>query len=205
MDDTATVYIWYPHDSQIGHAAMFIGTPQVGVNFEDLSFAGKRSGMRIDRGFGPELHYLQNYVSWWPDDSKELNSAPSERKWTLADDMSDDGEGREPSVTYRLNGVNNAAMQAEWQDIRQKQKSNWKLLRKNCSTIVYRVLKAGGAMSHMSLAKRVWFANNLYLTPKNIAQICNDLRDNGYATKARSGSYEDKSEASTFDRVMNFR
>lgn len=60
------------------------------------------------------------------------------------------------------------------------------MLRKSCSTVVLRVLKAGGALNKLSAAKRAWFSNNLYVTPKNVAQICNELRDAGLATKAKS-------------------
>ena len=52
--------------------------------------------------------------------------------------------------------------------------------------------KAGGALNRLPAVKRAWFSSSLYVTPKNIGQICNELRDAGLATKAKSANCLEK-------------
>ncbi|MBP0494312.1 hypothetical protein [Roseomonas indoligenes] len=208
MAITASVYIWYPSGSHIGHASMFIGTHEFNKSFEDIMGP---SGVPVTASLGNpvvradlERFYGNAYVSWWPDDTKSFNKAPQDRNMSLWQDK--DAEGSWPHTTYRVHNLNGGSMWAEWKSIMDKKGGNYNLLRKNCSTIVLRVLKAGGVMSKMSIHKRAWFTNNLYVTPKNVAQVCNDLRDNGHADKVKADTnYPTKSSATKLDRLLGMR
>lgn len=89
-------------------------------------------------------------------------------------------------VVYTLHGLNEQEMRTAWLSIRDKPHAHYQTLRKSCATVVLSVLKAGGALEKLPLAKRIWFSNNVFLTPINIAQVCNELRDAKSATKVRS-------------------
>jgi len=173
MRDTsisACVYIWYPVDDNVGHASMYIGDP------------------RTDRT--DETH-ATNYVSWWP---KRIcgffERVDVARNSRLRYDIQ--AEQENPHVRYVLYGLDVWAMRNEWQVIRLNPAPHYQILRKNCSTVVLRVLKAGGALERLSLAKRVWFSNNLYVTPKNVAQVCNELRNRGLSEKKKGANCPEK-------------
>ncbi|MGY1919643.1 hypothetical protein [Pseudomonas tolaasii] len=187
---SVVVYIWYPHGANIGHAAMYIGDPVIGKMIEVRYDRYRNDGERDrDRAFIEQ--YNTAYVSWWPEGrAAKTGKQLQERNLFLESDIS--AEGGKPHVVYTISGLNMQAMQAEWYSIRSKPNANYQMLRKSCSTIVLRVLKAGGALEELPAIKRAWFSNNLYVTPKNIAQICNELRDRGLATKAKSANCPEK-------------
>lgn len=195
MHHSATVYIWYPHGSQVGHASMHIGS-----------------------------HNDQNstdwYVSWWPqsetksgkkssalggscDDPKEkLFKVGSDQKTMAGDVLGEDGD---PHLTYKIFGGDIAKMKTAWDSARNKPNSHYDLFRKSCSTIVARILKAGGHADFMSGAQKFLFTNNVIWTPKNVAQFCNQLRDSGHATKIRDKDCPDKADADTLMRLFSMR
>jgi hypothetical protein len=176
---SGTVYIWYPKDGRVGHASMYIGDIDIGSKFDQ--FIGQVQPASFVQGV--THHMNDNYVSWWPDDDKDLLTTKSEPMNELQDDV--DSEGHEQAhVKYTLYGLDKTKMRAKWHSIRGKQDSHYKLHIKNCSTIVARVLRAGGA-SELAGAKSIWFAHNMIWTPKKVAGLCNVLRDKGYATKDR--------------------
>lgn len=187
---SVVVYIWYPHGADVGHAAMYIGDPVIGKMIEVRYDRYRNDGERDrDRAFIEQ--YNTAYVSWWPEGRAALTGKqPQERNLFLESDIR--AEGCKPHVVYTLTGLNMQAMQAEWYSIRNKPNANYQMLRKSCSTVVLRVLKAGGALSKLTAVKRAWFSSNLYVTPKNIAQLCNELRDAGLATKAKSANCPEK-------------
>jgi hypothetical protein len=57
-----------------------------------------------------------------------------------------------------------------------------------------RVLIAGGALSKLSIVTRAWYGHNAITTPKKLAQLCNELRDAGWAIKTKAGNCPSKSE-----------
>ncbi|MEO0912030.1 MAG: hypothetical protein AAFY59_03445 [Pseudomonadota bacterium] len=186
MHQSGTVYIWYPHGSQVGHAAMHIGSD-------------------ID----PDT--IDTYVSWWPqaetksmmgEDVEKLFGASSDKK-THNDDIA--GEDGPPHLIYKIYGGDISKMQTAWISTRNKPNSHYDLFRKSCSTIVARILKAGGHHHFMSTAQRLIFTNNMIWTPKNVAQFCNQLRDNRYATKIRDKDCPDKADAETLMRLFSMR
>lgn len=155
----ARVYIWYPDGDNIGHASMHIGDHQEGDS-------------------------IQWYVSWWPQDAAGLTDTILSAPNTYDDDVA--AEGGAPHVVYTINTLNINVMKASWDAIRTKPQAHYRLLPKNCSTIVARVLRAGGAGLHLNKVKELSYAHNSYWTPKNVAQFCNQLRDAGQATKIKS-------------------
>lgn len=133
------------------------------------------------------LEHNTSYVSWWPlGGAGPTEKKPQARKLFLEEDI--EAEGTPPHVAYTLYDLEAGAMRSKWQDIREKPGANYQFLRKSCATIVLRVLKAGGALEKIPILKRGWFSNNLYVTPKNIAQVCNELRDAGFADKNKDES-----------------
>jgi hypothetical protein len=123
-----------------------------------------------------------SYVSWWPaQDAGLTDKKLQKRKLFLEEDI--EAEGAAPHVVYTLYDLDAGAMRNKWQEIREKPNAHYQLLRKSCSTIVLRVMKAGGALEKLPVLKRGWFGTNAYVTPKNVAQVCNELRDAGFASK----------------------
>jgi hypothetical protein len=174
---SATVYIWYPWGGNFGHASMYIGDPNIGrwVEYacDRFSISGRRSV------------YNSSYISWWPSVTAGVfDKAEHQTALFLKEDVV--AECARPHVVYTLHGLNEQGMRTAWLNIRDKPNAHYQLLRKSCATVVLSVLKAGGALEKLSLAKRGWFSNNLYLSPKNVAQVCNELRDAGFATKVKS-------------------
>ncbi len=89
-----------------------------------------------------------DYVSWWPDESNGGMASDS-----FLDDIKDE-EGYAPDHVIRIarNALDLPVMLAAWQSIRTKNGANYKFYKKNCSTIVARVIRAGTKKG--SLAKR---------------------------------------------------
>ncbi|MBL4764865.1 MAG: hypothetical protein JKX67_06255 [Colwellia sp.] len=160
LHHSGTVYIWYPHGDQVGHASMHIGQHTEG-NSNDW------------------------YVSWWPATDEVFNQ-PSQQN-SFDRDLSGAGEGGPAHVIYQLFGGDIRAMKTSWDDIRNKPASHYDLLNKSCSTIVARIIRAGGHHKELGRLKRASYAHNIYWSPKDVAQLCNQLRDKGAAIKTKSG------------------
>ncbi len=77
-------------------------------------------------------------------------------------------------------------------------------INKNCATIVAKILKAGGVESFLNTPQKIGYGRNLYWTPKDIAQLCNELRNNGKAVKIREIDCPSKWD-SPFKTLMGFR
>jgi hypothetical protein len=73
-------------------------------------------------------------------------------------------EGYAPDHVIRITGLSVSKMKAKWQSIRLKANAHYKFLRKNCSTIVARVLSA---------------ATPWYKTPTHVIWSPTDIRDFG--------------------------
>ena len=153
---TATAYVWYPDDGNIGHSSLHIGSHK-------------------------EMNDTTWYVSWWPNATAGFTdkhpSAPKDLNGDIA------AEGARAHVRYELYNLDVTAMKAEWDSIRTKPNAHYQLLAKNCSTIVARVMREGGAADKLSLLKAASYAHNLYWTPKNVAEFCDQLVSAGYGTK----------------------
>lgn len=161
-----TVYVWYPNHGHIGHASMHIG--------------GHR-----------ERNSIQWYVSWWPNESTKLSTKVAEPA-TFDEDI--DNEDGDPHVKYRLFDLHVGNMKAAWDGIRDKAEAHYKLLGKNCSTIVARIMRAGGAEDHLGTLTGLSVAHNLYWTPKNVAEFCDALVKAGKGKKEKHHSCPLKSK-----------
>jgi hypothetical protein len=189
---TARVFIWYPHrdfQTYCGHASLYIGNYEVGKNFELALDPNAPDFVRVeerDPGLGEAgVYYNDNYVSWWP----KGQGSPTERclarpQLGLYKDVK--AEHCEPHIIYDLYGLNVGAMKACWRETRGKLGATYQFMRKNCATIVLKVLEAGGALNKIGKLDSLWFGNRLYWTPKRVAQICDKLRDKDLAVKDKA-------------------
>jgi hypothetical protein len=147
----SAIYVWYPHGKHIGHCSMHIGQHR-------------------------EPDSDEWYVSWWPHKSTVLATRQGVTS-TFQEDK--DTEGGSPHVKYLIYeakcGLHVGNMKVEWDAIRGKEDAHYKLLSKNCSTTVARVLRAGGLAEVFSGAQMKKYGTNLYWTPKDIARICDQL------------------------------
>jgi hypothetical protein len=192
---TARVFIWYGHiDEQgthhCGHASLYIGNYEVGKNFElalDPNAPDFVMPTALERGLGEAgVYYNDNYVSWWPAGGGwTTERCRAKPKLGLYKDVQ--AEHCQPHVVYDLYGLNVGAMRACWRETRDKLGATYQYLRKNCATIVLRVLEAGGALNSIGKLDSLWFGNRLYWTPKRVAQICDKLRDKDLAVKTKAG------------------
>lgn len=196
------VYIWYPNDGHIGHAAMYIGNYEMGKKFElslDPNSPDHVMMSALEAQYGAVgVHFNDNYVSWWPVDGADLVNPKDKAKQMngLYKDIA--AEDSEPHVVYDVFGLDVSAMRQKWHETRDKQGAHYQLYRKNCSDIVMRVLRAGGALSRLGTISGAYFGHNLITTPKDVAVICNKLRDAGWATKDKAGNCPSK----TGNRLM---
>ncbi|QTL38893.1 MARTX multifunctional-autoprocessing repeats-in-toxin holotoxin RtxA [Xenorhabdus budapestensis] len=82
----------------------------------------------------------------------------------------------EPDRVYRINleGLDVAAMQAEWGKISSDPDARYQLLTKNCSSVVARILRAGGAEKMLGKAWRpafgVWTPSDLFNFGRSLQQ-----------------------------------
>jgi hypothetical protein len=132
-----------------GHAALNIGT-----HFDPKSFTPDyKSALSTDEQYDQFKKALKlNYVSYWPntvgatfglaDVFGKRSKARCNR--SVADDIA--AEGYLPDWVIRLDtdAQQEQAMLAEWATVRDKPKGTYGAFKKNCSTIVSRVLHAGG-------------------------------------------------------------
>lgn len=181
---TATVYIWYPNfdDGHIGHASMHIGPHD-------------------------DAHSTTNYVSWWPLRGAGLTHPTAMKTLgTLAGDC--DSEGSLPHAKYTFKPsaklqVNE--MKWAWEMTWRKPGAHYKLWQKNCSTIVARILRAGGADALLNPLEQASYAHNLFWTPKDLAQWCNKLRDKGHVDKQKGSQCPVKGGVNRVFMAMGLR
>jgi hypothetical protein len=129
-----------------GHAAMNIGP------------------LKVRRRTEPE-----EYVSWWPLTTEtKTESARGTNHEHVIDDVC--SEGYLPDYVFRLadDDGRNLRMRAVWNEIRRKRGAHYRLYAKNCSTIVARVLRAGGFTAGGGVSG-AWREHSLIWTPLKIA------------------------------------
>jgi hypothetical protein len=162
-----TVFVWEPVGG-VGHASIAIG----------------------DQGrfnHGNWYEQTEGYASWFPGTST-ANPAESgadargilpsrmymKESCTFANDC--DSEGGIPENVIELSRLNVQHMMQLWTEIRDKPNAHYRLLRKNCSTIVARILRAGmSSMTGWQQAKVQYSAHCLYWTPADIVKFASEL------------------------------
>ncbi|UNK62967.1 hypothetical protein [Buttiauxella ferragutiae] len=188
----AWVFIWYPEDHHLGHAAMLIG----------------------------DLDDNSPYISWWPGKTKSklssyvkktpayressFNNSTHKFEFFTSDYKSDvHDEADCPHVIYGLRDLNTYNMLKEWHKIKSSAIPSFSPLSKNCATVVSRVLKAGLKGSPLYHKAFGLFGGEQYIwTPKRIAVACNTLRDKNHALKINiPGRNSDHSFVKTLIRL----
>ncbi|WP_340615712.1 hypothetical protein [Xenorhabdus entomophaga] len=165
---SATVFVKYTEYGSItGHAAMLIGA----INSGDLH------------------NYIDNQVDFNPRrpiQQGSLQQRIRQQKFWEDAFFSDEETFQEFQETYhvyyRLYGLDVNAMLSARRAINHTN-VHYNFLIKNCATIIARILKAGGVERLLSPFNRIFYGHNLYWTPKDIAQLCDKLKNVNMATK----------------------
>jgi hypothetical protein len=166
-----TVFVWEPV-AGVGHAAIAIG--------DQARFT---KGHWYDQTVG--------YASWFPgqhlDDPDESGADASgllpgvmymKQSCTFEDDCNSEGGLPEHAIPVR--GLRVSSMMTRWTEIRDKPNAHYRLLRKNCSTIVARILRAGFAgLTNWQVAKLHFYAHKPYWTPEDIRTFAQTIRTMG--------------------------
>lgn len=138
----ATYFLWWKPIVGFGHAALIIDSVAFSTNRQanvNSLLADSDAGMPYD--FASLLN--DNYVSWYGSTKGFFLTGLRAQKGTYVTDELLTQKG-EPSKIVEMTELDFNAMRGAWHEIRDKAKANWKLFDKNCSTVVARVLKAGG-------------------------------------------------------------
>ncbi|PHM36330.1 hypothetical protein [Xenorhabdus innexi] len=201
---SAVVYIWYPcHRFPVGHAAIYIGgVPKCPWSIGITEFPTQSTSVQR-----PSLPQDNNYVSFMGDSNVFrgtisvqgiLNNTQSDFKV-------------HPHMEYYLIGLDVEKMQAKKNEIYNgKRYGNHQIshsynpINKNCATMVASILKAGGVENSLTPVQNIGYGKNIYWTPKDIAQLCNELRNNDLAVKIRDLDCPDKFK-SPIKTIMGFR
>ncbi|PHM62226.1 hypothetical protein [Xenorhabdus ishibashii] len=199
----AVVYIWYPCRSfPFGHASIYIGgVPQYpwhDFNSDNSYFPNTpQHSARTD----------DNYMSFLaePDIPRGTLSCAGALNSLQADFVAP------PHLEYYLIGLDVEKMQQQKREIyngkmygNRRMSHSYNFINKNCATMVAKILKAGGVENLLNLVQRIGYTKNIYWTPKDIAQLCNELRNNDNAVKVRAQDCPDKLK-SPFKTLMGFR
>ncbi|BFU91440.1 MAG: hypothetical protein NTAFB01_26270 [Nitrospira sp.] len=127
------------------------------------------------------------YASWFPggEGADGLGVLPGRMyehsSTTFEDDCSSEGcsdkTPGKPEHIIQLWRLSEPAMMAEWTKIRDKPYAHYRLLRKNCSTIVARILRAGmtGLTVWNQAAAQAW-AHRIYWTPTDCVKFATVLK-----------------------------
>lgn len=156
-----TALVWKPICG-VGHAAVFIGHSSNGPDDTDR-YASLFPGNDVDTGeagAGPQ-HLLPG---------RKLEGTASS---FLVDCLSE-GDGtrfRKPEFVIQMKKLDRNAMVAKWISIRDKPDMHYRLMRKNCSTIAARVIRAGVSKSevHLTAHKAWWTPYDVVTLAKAVA------------------------------------
>lgn len=159
-----TVCVWEPVDG-VGHASVFIKPASGVTRSQDTIFYASwfPGGEGVDSSYVLPTKMVESYASSFFDDCE-----------------SEAGEGGTDAESFRLpehmiplREVNMPAMLAKWKSIREKPGSHYRLMRKNCSTIAARVIRAGlSKTQHLSVLKK---AHQTWWTPHDVQRLAESL------------------------------
>ena len=149
----------------------------------------------LERGLAtlPAIEAIHPATRRRPDKDENDNWLEKAKPKTLSEDIAT--EKAQPHVEYLLYDRDEETgeqfldvneMREEWRSIRHKKDATYRTLAKNCSTIVGRVLRAGGVENLVGRIKAISYSHNMYWTPKDVAQLCDQLVKRGYAEKENS-------------------
>jgi len=114
----------------------------------------------------------KNYVSWWPggDDAGKFKT----KSWGVEangflHDIQDES-GYAPDHVIRIGtGLDTQAMLSKWAEIRAKNSAHYHFYRKNCSTVVARVLREG------TKSGSGWYRHSTIWTPLKVKRFAFDI------------------------------
>jgi hypothetical protein len=159
--------IWNPSDSGVGHASVFIQQPEGGSPEDDVScYASLFPGSDTRTGetgaskehLGPGRMLSAKFKTFLRDCAAESGK---KHRFRLPDHM------------IPLGALDQLKMQAAWNAIRDKPEAHYRLVRKNCSTIAARVIRAGMGTKQLVLSPLL--THKAWWTPYDVlllAQSC---------------------------------
>ena len=127
-----TVYVWKKSaQSEMGHAAMLVRAEDAARKF---------------------------YVSWYPASAVGaayvfgVETCVRGKKYSsLESEIKTSWKGAKPHVSVSLGGLDEDKIEAAWKKL--VEENQWCLAAKNCATVVYVLLRAGGARSREEMEK----------------------------------------------------
>jgi hypothetical protein len=170
------VIYWRPGNTPAGHSAMIIDSSLIDAS-DPITLLQSLDDQSMD-----------NYVSWLGNGGANPFASQG-RVNTFRDDMqagwggqAAPGVGVIPTRWVALKGLDIHSMHLEWKQIRSKPNASWKLLDKNCATVVARVLKAGCLAVG---AQGSWHTRNpLIWTPDGVMKFAKSLTNWVYASSS---------------------
>lgn len=103
------------------------------------------------------------YVSWWPEgEAGKGDKVVADPNLSVSADLQ--SEKYAPDHIIKINGMNEGQMRAKWVETWSKRNAHYKMRTKNCSTIVARVLCAGGERGGA-------YRHNLFWTPLKVKRL----------------------------------
>jgi hypothetical protein len=175
------VIYWRPAGGPNGHSAMIINSSLIDAtdlytlnqSLDDQSkdnyVSWVRQGGMATVGLGAACTFLEDMGAGWGGQTIQKPGHPYDGLVV-------------PTRWVALKGLDIHSMHLEWKHIRSKPNANWKLLDKNCATVVARVLKAGCAVVG---AQGAWYYRNpLIWTPDGVMKFAKSLTNWVYATSS---------------------
>lgn len=169
-----TVFVWEPGSQGVGHASIAIGKqglflpPEVQWFEQTLAYASWFPGQSVQdpNQYGADITGLLPGVMYMKSSCNFESDCHSEEGF--------------PDHTIPLPSLNVGLMMSKWQEIRDKENAHYRLARKNCSTIVARILRAGmEGLSPWKKFKVHHVAHCVIWTPTNILAFANELKARG--------------------------
>ena len=166
--------VWEPAPDGIGHASVFIG-PSPGEDdvATTAGYASLFPGEDVDTGeSGANAEHLLPGRKLYGSATTFEDDCESEAYGLLAAHLGAN-KYRVPEHMIPLRGLDTLKMQAAWNAIRDKPDMHYRLLRKNCSTIAARVIRAGmGTKQH---ASDLLLSHNVWWTPHDVLMLAEQL------------------------------
>ena len=165
--------IWTPSAGRgFGHASVFIQEPQGAFPEDDTScYASLFPGKDVDTGRpGARKEHLGRGRMLTADFTSFVVDCESE---SGKEDIY-----RLPDHMIAMGGLNTLDMQAAWNAIRDKPDAHYRLMRKNCSTVAARIIRAG--MKRTQLALSPLLTHKTWWTPHDVLLLAQSLPKSDY-------------------------
>jgi hypothetical protein len=173
-----TVCVWEPRGG-VGHASIFIQPPEGDEGFKDIRnyaslFPGNDAKGKTEL-WGPDKGDIKSGAG-------AANLLPGSKlegeACSFLDDCRSESEYanrfRIPEHMITVRGLDIHFMQGAWNAIRDKPGMHYRLMRKNCSTIVARILRAG--MTKGKHFQTFYHAHKTWWTPYDVLMLAEKLQ-----------------------------